>query len=234
MHINCDVGEGLDNEHLLMPHISSCNIACGGHAGDIHIMDKVVILALDHNVEIGAHPSYPDKVNFGRVSISISDDALINSIRNQIWKLQNLLRIHRQQLSHIKAHGALYNDIAKDKAKALLFLKAIAHYKKDCKLYAPYQSVVAEEALKQGFSIFYEAFADRNYEDDLSLVSRQKDNALITDPRQILDHLLLMQNEQKVKTISGKKVPLKADTFCVHSDTENAPEIVRLIHNAFF
>ena len=174
MHINCDVGEGLNNEHLLMPYISSCNIACGGHAGDSTIMNDVVTLAKTHKVEIGAHPSYPDKANFGRVSITIPDEVLIDSIKEQINTLNYILTLHHLQLTHIKAHGALYNDIAKDSKKALVFLKAIEPYKTSCKLYVPYQSIIETEALKQGFDILYEAFADRNYENDLRLVSQNK------------------------------------------------------------
>lgn len=233
MHINCDMGEGFANEHLLMPYLSACNIACGGHVGDLHSMEQVAGLALQHQVAVGAHPSYPDAANFGRVSISIPEEALIHSISNQVAQLKSIVEKQGHSLTHIKAHGALYHDIAQDPKKAQQFLKAIAPYRTECQLYVPDRSVVAEEALKQGFSLVYEAFADRNYTDDLKLVSRTQAHALITEPERVLEHVLRMHRQQTVQTISGKLLPIQADTFCVHSDTDNAPTIVQHLHQAF-
>ena len=233
IHINCDVGEGLNNEHHLMPYISACSIACGGHAGDERTMENVIALAKQHGVQIGAHPSYPDSVNFGRISMDIPDDELIKSIRDQINTLQRVAQLHQYPISHIKAHGALYNDIAKDKERAIAYLEAISPFKKDYSIYVPCQSIIATEALNQGFHICYEAFADRNYNEDLSLVSRSQSNALITDAQEAIQHIQLMKNNQLVNTISGKQVSIQADTFCVHSDTENALDILKQIHTTF-
>ena len=233
IHINCDVGEGLHNEHLLMPFISACSIACGGHAGDEQMMENVITLAQQHNVLIGAHPSYPDSVHFGRASMNIPDNDLIKSIRDQINTLQRIAQHHQYPITHIKAHGALYNDIAKDKDRAFVYLEAISPFKKNCQIFVPYQSIIANEAIKQEFQICYEAFADRNYNEDLSLVSRSQSNALITDAQEAIQHIQLMKNNQLVNTISGKQVSIQADTFCVHSDTENALDILKQIHTTF-
>ncbi|MDH5475806.1 MAG: LamB/YcsF family protein, partial [Cyclobacteriaceae bacterium] len=167
--VNCDVGEGVNNEELLMPYISSCNIACGGHAGGLETMTNVVSLAIKHNVKIGAHPSYPDRENFGRKSMVISDEDLAITIVKQIKTLEKVVSTSERQLHHIKPHGALYNDIAKNTALANVFLDAIASYRNTCALYVPFTSEIAHEALKRNFKVVYEAFADRNYNDDHSL-----------------------------------------------------------------
>jgi len=231
--INCDVGEGINNEHLLMPYITSCNIACGGHAGDVETMTTVVKLAQKHNVKIGAHPSYPDKENFGRKSIQLTKQELSNTILLQIKALEHVVHQLNLQLHHIKPHGALYNDIAKDQSLANTFLDAIKEYRNKYALYVPFGSVIAKVALQQNFNIIYEAFADRNYNDDLSLVSRKEKNAVLTDITKIIDHITLIKKEGKVKTISGKQLPLKGATFCVHSDTSNSAQIVKSIYTFF-
>ncbi|QHI35383.1 Kinase A inhibitor [Kordia antarctica] len=233
IHINCDVGEGVDNEEILMSYINACNIACGGHAGDSETMHKVVALAKKYQVEIGAHPSYPDRENFGRVSMEMSEAEFIKTIQNQITNLEEIVALQDAKITHIKPHGALYNDVAKSEQKVLLFLKAISKYKDKYKLYIPYNSVIEKVALQQNFQVFYEAFADRNYNDDLTLVSRKKDNAISTEIGEIIQHVSILKNEQKVQTISGQKIALKSNTFCVHSDTQNAIEIVQQIYTHF-
>ncbi|WP_420573777.1 5-oxoprolinase subunit PxpB [Kordia sp.] len=233
IHINCDVGEGVDNEEILMPYISACNIACGGHAGDMETMREVVLLAKKYEVEIGAHPSYPDRENFGRVSVDMASAEFIKTIQNQISNLEEIAALHDAKITHIKPHGALYNDVAKSAEKAQLFLTAISKYKDKYKLYIPYNSVIEKEALQQNFQVIYEAFADRNYNNDLTLVLRKKSNAILTKIGEIIQHVSLLKNEQKVQTISDKKCILKADTFCVHSDTLNAIEIIQQLHTHF-
>lgn len=233
IHLNCDVGEGEDNEEILMPYLNACNIACGGHAGDIETMHEVVALAKKYQVEIGAHPSYPDLENFGRVSMELTEKELIKTIQEQITNLEAVVSLHDVNINHIKPHGALYNDVAKSEEKAIVFLKAISIYKDDYKLYVPYNSVIENLAIEQNFEVVYEAFADRNYNDDVTLVSRSKSNAVLTEIEAIISHISTLKNEQKVQTISGKKVTLKSDTFCVHSDTKNAVEIVQQLHTYF-
>jgi len=227
--INCDVGEGLNNEHLLMPYITSCNIACGGHFGDKNTIDKTIELAIQNNVLIGAHPSFPDTENFGRKLINISDDAFKESIQNQLNLFMNRLSFCNVKLHHIKPHGALYNAISVDENLAILFIETIKKYVIDAYLYVPYNSVIEKVAVENNIKIKYEAFADRNYNDDLTLVSRTDENAVLLDKEQVFQHVSRIVKAGKVKTISGKEVKIKADTFCVHGDTKNAIEIVKYV-----
>ena len=224
--INCDLGEGIGNEALIMPLISSCNIACGGHAGDNGTMIQVARLAKEHRVLVGAHPSYPDRENFGRTTINISEKDLKKSILVQIGNLSLVLKSLGIRLNHIKPHGALYNDIAKDRKLAMVFLNCIEEYKKDVHLYVPYHSIIEEEAIHSGFSVKYEAFADRNYNPDLSLVSRKESAALIQDPKAVLDHILHMIRKGTVLTWSGKEAKIKADTYCIHGDSPATLQIL--------
>lgn len=224
--INCDVGEGIGNESALFPYISSCNIACGGHAGDLDTMSEVVRLAKKFRIKVGAHPSYPDRENFGRKSLKIEKGLLKESIGKQINSLETILKSADMELHHIKAHGALYNDIAGDLNLSKIFLESIQAYKDHVMIYVPYGSVIEEEASKQGYNISREAFGDRNYNDDLSLVSRRSSQALIEDPKKVLDHILSMVKNNEVNTIGGEKKKIKADTFCIHGDTATALQIL--------
>jgi lactam utilization protein B len=233
IEINCDMGEGLDNEQLFMPYISACNIACGGHAGNNDSMYKVLSLAKKYSVKIGAHPSYPDRENFGRVSMAISSTDLVKSIQTQIQVLEKACQELNTEINHIKPHGALYNDIAKNQVLANAFLDSIEAYKNRYKLYIPYQSIIETEAKRRSFGLVYEVFADRNYNDNLTLVSRKENNSMLTKINKIIPHIQSIHILKEVKTISGKYFPIKADTFCVHSDTENALEIVKQIHQHF-
>lgn len=227
--INCDVGEGVANEAQLFPYISSCNIACGGHTGDRDSMIATVSLAKRYGIGIGAHPSYPDKDNFGRKSLSMDADELSQSIASQIGTLESICLEEGMELRHIKPHGALYNDLAKNEELAHLFLKAIEPYKNKLNLFVPFDSVIERLALKRGFQIMVEAFADRNYNEDLSLVSRSLPNALITKPAEVLEHVLHMVTEQKVRTVANTFTGIKADTYCVHGDTTEALQILTYI-----
>jgi len=225
--INVDVGEGLDNEAQLMPYISSCNIACGGHAGDSQTMRTVVKLAKQYNVKIGAHPSFPDKENFGRQPIEISSVALFKSIREQINNLMFVLREENARLHHIKPHGALYNLAVTKTSIATVIIEAMKSISLPIKLFVPYNSVVAELAIKENIPIVYEAFADRNYNDDLTLVSRKEKNAVISDYDELFNHIYRMITQQKVKTKNGVEVELKAKTFCIHGDNPKAVDLIK-------
>jgi UPF0271 protein len=229
--INCDVGEGMGNEANLLPLISSCNIATGGHAGDASSMRKVVRLAKANNVKIGAHPSYPDKENFGRKSMQIPSEMLEKSIQDQVSDFQKILSEEKSILHHIKPHGALYNDIAKDEQLAETFLKSIAKYKEDLYLYVPFNSAIEKCAKKEGFKIKYEAFGDRNYNADGSLVSRKEENALISDPIMVLEHIANMALHHEVVLPNKQRIPIKANTYCIHGDTPSAYEILQYLSN---
>jgi len=230
---NCDLGEGIGNDALIMPYLSTCSIACGGHFGNASTIQTAVELALRHKVKIGAHPSYPDKISFGRQSLSISSNALQQSLREQLSLFSKILLKNNTDLHHIKAHGALYNDVTKNEKLALTFLETISIYKDQCVLFVPGQSVIKDLAIQQGFLIALEAFADRNYTDDLQLVSRSQANAIIHEPKSVVAHVAEIINTNHLTTITGKKLPLQAETFCIHGDHKNAVEIARQLYQTF-
>lgn len=227
VNINCDLGEGLGNEAQLMPLIHSCNIACGGHAGDRVTMKRVVALARQHGVAIGAHPSYPDREHFGRVSMKMEAEALRATVRRQLEDFVEALGGTAEDLHHIKAHGALYNDLAKSEALSHAYLEALEGYR-HVRLYAPCGSVLGELAANRGFPVVWEAFGDRNYHDDLSLVSRKDPRGVISEKKEVLDHVRGILDGWVI-TVEGHRKPLKADTVCMHSDTENALEILNYL-----
>ena len=233
LNINCDLGEGLNNEHIIMPLIDSCNIACGGHAGDSGSMIECVEISIKNNVKIGAHPSYPDKINFGRKKIDISPSELSYSIISQIESLEVIADSYGLELNHIKAHGALYNQMMIDAELSNFYLDTIKDFKNKYSLFIPYKSEIEKIALKKGFSIIYEVFGDRNYNDDLSLVSRNNENALITDPESVVNHIKTIKETETVKTINGNYKKIKFDTICIHSDTNNSIEILKKINQEF-
>ena len=225
--INVDVGENIGNESILMPIISSCNIACGGHAGDSESMRMVVKLATANNVKIGAHPSFPDKANFGRKQMDISYSALYTSIKGQIDDLMIILKEENTRLNHVKPHGALYNLAAVDDKAASVIIEVMKNFILPVKLFVPFNSVIEKKAIENNIPIKYEAFADRNYNDDGTLVSRNEKNALIHDSEQMFDHVFRMISSQKVKTISGSEIKILADTFCIHGDNPKAVDLIR-------
>lgn len=227
--INADVGEGINNESELVPLLSSCNIACGGHAGDEATMNKVALIAKEYKVKVGAHPSYPDPENFGREPMDMACSALYRSLKSQVKSLMHVLRANHMQLHHVKPHGALYNVAAKDHRTAVVIVEMMKSIPMPLKLYVPYGSVIATVAKEEKVPITYEAFADRNYNSDLSLVSRKLENALITEPDVMFDHVIRMVTRQKVKSIDGVEVPIKASTFCVHGDNPKAIQLVKTI-----
>jgi len=228
--INCDVGEGLGNEIDLMPYISSCSIACGAHAGNEQTIIETIKLALQHHVKIGAHPSFPDKENFGRKIIDITPADLQLSIENQIKLVSENAQQLGSKLFHVKAHGALYNLSAVNQEIAQVIINAIKNTEDDVFLYVPYNSVIQDLALKDNLKIKVEAFADRNYNSDLTLVSRKNKNALITNKEILMQHLLKMIIKQKLISVDGVEVKIKADTFCIHGDNPNAKNLLKFIN----
>ena len=227
--INCDVGEGLGNEADLMPYISSCSIACGAHAGDESTIEQTIILALKHNVKIGAHPSFPDKENFGRKIMNITSAELQKSIESQIKLVKRYTESHGSHLHHVKAHGALYNLAAKDEKTALVLIAAVKNVAKNVFLYVPYGSLLADLAQKNDIKIKIEAFADRNYNSDLSLVSRKEKDAVITNPTQVAEHLVKIITEHRLITLDGVVVKIYAETFCIHGDNPSAISILKKV-----
>ena len=201
--LNCDLGEGIGNDEQIMPLISSCNIACGGHVGTSSSIIETITLAKKHKVKIGAHPSYPDQDHFGRVSLRLSKTEFISSIRSQLEVFFKIAQYLDAEVHHIKAHGALYNDLNVNTVLCDWYLEAIDTYFKQIKVYAPYESMLAKRIKGIEKCLVYEAFADRNYNDDLTLVSRKDANAIINSPDDVVAHILYMITSNKVKTITG-------------------------------
>jgi len=228
--INCDLGEGLDNEHLLMPLISSCNISCGAHAGSVDVIDKVIALAIQYKVKIGAHPSFQDRENFGREVMDMTNDELQQSLEEQLQLFKERAVLQNAIIHHIKPHGALYNLIAVNKEKAEVVVKAIQNTFEKVKLYVPCNSVIEKVAQENGLEIVYEAFADRNYNDNLTLVSRALPYAVITDKEKVLAHVKRMSERSMVRTVQDNEKEIKAQTFCVHGDNKKAIEILEYLN----
>jgi len=233
INLNCDLGEGNNIENLIMPLINSCNIACGGHAGDIKSMNKCVELSIKYNNKIGAHPSFPDKKNFGRKTLKISKEDLSKSLIQQINSLEKIVNQLGSKLHHIKAHGALYNDMYHDRILSKIYLDSISKYKKQCYLYIPFNSELEKLAIEKGFKILYETFGDRNYNDDLTLVDRNFSEALIDDPKEVVNHIKNIIYNNEVKSITGIYHKIKTDTICIHSDTNNSIKILEEINKEF-
>ena len=228
--INADLGEGAGQDSLIMPLIASCNITCGGHYGNNDTMRAAIKLAKDHNVKVGAHPSYPDPDNFGRMKVSLSRNDLIASVYNQVSHFYQICESENIEMHHVKLHGALYNLASYDAFTADAVIDAIVALKSSPKLYAPYKSVLAKKA-KKVIPIMYEAFIDRRYNDDRSLVSRSETNALIKDSKLAFNQLIRIIVNKRVETVSNKKIKLKADTFCIHGDQVNSMAILNYIHD---
>jgi len=222
--LNCDLGEGLNNEAQLMPLISSCNISCGAHAGDLATINYAMELAKLHNLKVGAHPSFPDRENFGRRMMKMSSKALYDSLHLQIASIRSVLKTKKLKLHHVKPHGALYNLAAIDEETAKIIVNVMKSIDGNLVLYAPYQSVISNIAIDEGLPIKFEAFADRNYNEDLTLVSRSQEHALIQDPEAMFQHVYNMISNGEVNTINGVGVAIRADTFCVHGDGQKVVE----------
>jgi len=228
--INCDLGEGMANDHLIMPYITSCNISCGAHAGDPDIITNTLLAAKIHGVKIGAHPSFPDRQNFGRVVMKMSPSALEETLVQQLFSFQKLANLSGLPIHHIKPHGALYNQAVTDYETADVILTVMKRYFPDLILYAPYPSVIASMATDYKIKVWHEAFADRNYTDDLTLVSRSHPKAVMHEEDEIIAHISLMVEKEQVRTLSGKIMDFKVDTICIHGDNSNAENIAKSIN----
>ena len=227
--INCDVGEGFENEAELMPYISSCSIACGAHAGDVETIIKTINLALQYNVKIGAHPSFPDRANFGRKVLDIPINDLKRSLKAQIKLIKSNVEGLGGKLNHVKAHGALYNLSANDRETAKALIEVVKNTTNEVFLYVPYGSLIETLANQNGLNTKVEAFADRNYNTNLTLVSRSEQNAVITDPELVAKHLMNIILDEHVISIDGVGVKMKAQTYCVHGDNSSAISILKKV-----
>jgi 5-oxoprolinase (ATP-hydrolysing) subunit A len=226
--INSDLGEGAGHDEHLMPLISSCSIACGGHFGDENTMRTAVRLAKEYGVKVGAHPSFPDKDNFGRKRFTITKKELSESVFQQLLSFYSICDSEEYPIHHIKLHGALYNYAAKDAPTADAVLEAIVATKFRPKLYLQHGSILHRKA-ENLIPLVFEAFIDRNYNDDLSLVSRSNANAHISSPKDAWHQLRSIIENGSITTVDGTKKPITASTFCIHGDNENSVIIMKYI-----
>jgi len=236
--LNCDLGEGfgryaLGQDEQIIPLITSANIACGFHASDPVIMEKTTELAKKAHVKIGAHPGYPDLMGFGRRNMKISRTEARDYIIYQIGALRAFCDACGVPLVHVKPHGAFYNMAAKDYDLACAICEGIEASDPKLKLLAPSGSCMEKAASDTGLSFIHEAFADRAYEEDGSLVSRTKEGAVLTDEKAIIARVIRMIREGKVKSVTGKDIPIKADSICVHGDTPGALLFAASLRKAF-
>ncbi len=227
--LNADVGEAAGNDHLIMPYISWCNIACGAHAGDEKVIEKTIALAKKYQVKIGAHPSYPDRENFGRMTMKLSHEDLVESITSQLVLVKQKVEEAGEILHHIKPHGALYNDAMKNESIANAILESVKNVAKSSALIVPCGSAISY-VCKGEIALKYEAFADRNYNTDLSLVSRKLENGVLEDKIEIFEQVKRMIFEKKIRTITGEKFSVLCDTICVHGDHPESPSIIKFLY----
>jgi UPF0271 protein len=223
--LNADLGEGCEFDVELMGIVSSCNIACGGHAGDTRSMAATVDLAVANDVAIGAHPSYPDRSGFGRASHFQSGEELRTSLINQIDTLQKIVVTAGNSLRHVKPHGALYNDAAADRSLAKIVVQAVQHVCDNAALIGPPKSELESVAAEENVSFIAEAFVDRAYLSDGLLVPRSEPNAVHSDMNTITTQAVTLATKHMLTAENGDVLTVRADTLCIHGDTANAAEI---------
>jgi len=227
--LNADVGEGCDDGAVL-PYVTSVNIACGGHAGDEATMAATVAAASARGIAVGAHPSYPDREHFGRRELSLAPEAIDACVREQLLALQAIARAAGVTVVHVKPHGALYNVAARDEATAQAVVRAVGSVDRGLRIVGLAGSRLLEAAAHAGLLAAGEAFADRRYTADGALVSRDVGGAVIDDPAAAADQALRIVREEHVATIDGTRVPVRAQTLCIHGDAPRAGEIARAVH----
>ena len=231
LHINLDAGEGLVDEQSLYPYVHALNIACGGHAGDAETIAKTIQAGAALGLELGAHPSYPDREHFGRRTLEMSHEALKQSLVKQLELFDSQCKQLNSQWTHIKAHGALYNDMAQNASLAEVYLEAIAPFSSGRILYVQEHSVLAQKAKDKGLKCYHEYFIDRRYADRTRLLSRSDRRAIISTPEESLTQLRLMQSGI-LEDIMQDRHAIEPHTFCIHSDHKNTAEILKRIHEA--
>ncbi len=230
--LNADVGEEAGFDAQIMPYISWCNIACGVHAGNEDVIQETIDLAITNDVRVGAHPSYPDRKNFGRISMSLSYADLVETITEQIVRVKYYAEKAGVKLHHVKPHGALYNDAVKNELVAKAIIESVKNIDKSLYIITTKESKLSY-LCKDEFEIKNEVFADRNYNNDLTLVSRSEKDAVIIDPEDVFEHVFRMISEGKIKSKTGGELAVFFDTICVHGDNPNSVEILEFISKRF-
>jgi UPF0271 protein len=220
--LNCDMGELEDSAHeaALMQYITSANIACGGHAGDESTMERTARLAIDRGVNIGAHPGYPDRANFGRVEMPMTSEEIERTLVEQIERLEAVVRCVGGRIVHVKPHGALYNVAVHNREVAHAIGGGVARWRRGVPIFGLAGSPMLDVWREMGLAVAGEAFADRRYEPDGTLRSRKFPDALITDPQAAAAQAVRLAREGKAQTI------------CVHGDTPGAVQILKACREA--
>lgn len=219
-------------QEAMMRFVSSANVACGGHAGDRETMASTIAQAVRWGVAVGAHPSYPDRENFGRVDLEMSPEALAETVAKQAGALAEVAASCGVHVTHLKPHGALYNRAAKDRIVAQAVADGVARWRRDVVLVGLAGSAMREVFREAGFRVAAEAFADRRYEADGSLRARRFDDSLIRDPAEAARQAVRIAERGTVIACDGSEVVVRAQTICVHGDTPGACEIAAAVSGA--
>jgi UPF0271 protein len=235
--LNCDMGEGfghysLANDEEMMPYITSANVACGYHAGDPVVMADTVRLCREHDVRVGAHPSFPDLQGFGRRRMELSVEEIEAFVLYQVAALAGFARSVGLDLAHVKPHGALYNVAAAERPAANAIARAIARYDRDLILVGLAGSLLVEAGREAGLRVAREGFADRAYNADGSLRSRRLPGAVLGSPADVARQAVGMVCERTVVTYGGEELRIEVDTLCIHGDTPGASSLAQAVRGA--
>ncbi len=230
--LNADLGEGEAHDAEIMHYVTSCNIACGGHAGSTDSMITALSLAKLHHVAAGAHPSYPDREGFGRRDMDMSLAELEVALSAQISALKQIADQRAFPISHLKPHGALYNRAAKDRTLAVLLAQLTAKLLPDAKLVGPPGSALEATAQAAALPYVSEGFTDRAYLDDGSLVPRDQPGAVLETNAARTLQALAIATTQSVTSLNGETIPLRVQTLCLHGDSQGALSSARTIRAA--
>jgi 5-oxoprolinase (ATP-hydrolysing) subunit A len=233
--LNCDMGESfgawkMGNDNALMNYVSSVNIACGFHAGDASVIRKTIEAAVEKQVAVGAHPSFPDLQGFGRREIKMSAEEVFDVVLYQIAAVKGMCEASGGRLHHVKPHGALYNQAAKDANLAEAIAKAVRAIDENLIFYGLANSFLISEAEKLNLKTASEVFADRTYQHDGTLTPRTQPDALIETVEKSCEQVLEMTSSRTVTATTGEKISIKAETVCIHGDGANALEFAREIN----
>lgn len=230
--LNADLGEGSPHDEAILSVVSSANISCGAHAGDEQSISQAIAFAKANNVVIGAHPSYPDRKNTGRKSLSLSPSALRYSLTEQLTYIQSLAKQSETQIRYVKAHGALYNDMAKDIALAEHFCQAVHDFDSSLAIMGLAGSVMESVCRTREKTFIAEAFIDRRYHPNGTLVARTHPGAVLEEATQAVEQALQLIQSQCVTSLSGELVHIKAGSLCLHGDTATALAIAEQLRAA--
>jgi UPF0271 protein len=232
--LNCDMGElpaaiADGTQESLMPSLTSVNIACGGHAGDSQTMKATIEQALRWKLDVGAHPGYPDRANFGRLELHLPPEKIIDSVFEQVRALAEIAANAGARVTHVKPHGALYNQAATNRVIAQAIADGVAHWSRDVALVGLAGSLMLDVFREAGFRVAAESFADRRYEADGTLRSRKFDDSLLRDPAEAAQQALRIAERGSVVARGGAEIATSAQTICIHGDTPGAPAIAAAV-----